>query len=297
MKKRRVRLRRTGAPVPLTLCDNVSKAPATLVLTPIGVIRTPFQERVRAPRQSVVARDVQGTLVLDPKRHFEDALSDVNRWEYLWVLYWFHENQGWRPKVLPPRSHTRRGVFATRSPHRPNPIGLSVVRLERVEGLSVHVRGVDMLDGSPLLDLKPYVPYADALPGAGGGWLAEEATALDPAARYEVVWAKGAAEQAAWLRTELGIDLVPPVEATLVLGPQPHAYRRIRAAGDHLQLSVKDWRVRFQVSGRRVEVGSIHTGYRPSQLAGDDDDARLDPHRAFAERFGEAPTSERLASK
>jgi tRNA-Thr(GGU) m(6)t(6)A37 methyltransferase TsaA len=275
----------------------VPKAPATLALTPIGVIRTPFLERVRAPRQSVVARDVPGTLMLDPKRHFEDALSDVDRWEYLWVLYWFHENEGWRPKVLPPRSRTRRGVFATRSPHRPNPIGMSVVRLERVEGLSVHVRGVDMLDGSPLLDLKPYVPYADALPAAGGGWLAEETAALDPAPRYEVVWAKRAAEQAAWLRVEHAVDLVPPVEATLLLGPQPHAYRRIRTVGDSLQLAVKDWRVRFQVSGRRVEVGSIHTGYRPSQLARHVDDPHLDPHRAFTERFGETSSSDRPASK
>jgi tRNA-Thr(GGU) m(6)t(6)A37 methyltransferase TsaA len=260
-----------------------------LTLTPIGVIRTPYEERVAAPRQGVVARDVEGTLLLDRGRDFEHALSDVERWDFLWVLYWFHENQGWRPKVLPPRSRIRRGVFATRSPHRPNPLGLSVVRLERVEGLAVHVRGVDMLDGSPLLDIKPYVPYADALPGARGGWLGDQEAKLDPAPGFEVAWTPQAKEQAAWLLEEHAVDLVAPVERTLRLGPQPHPYRRIRAHGDGMRLAVKDWRIQFGVSGNRILVESIHTGYRPSQLALDSLpglDAPLDAHRGFVSRFG-----------
>jgi tRNA (adenine37-N6)-methyltransferase len=257
-------------------------------VVPIGVVRTPFREKVAAPRQTVLARDVPGTLVFDPrggleKGGFLPALSDLDRWEYLWVLYWFHENRGWRPKVLPPRSKKKRGVFATRSPHRPNPIGLSVVRLERVEGFSVHVRGVDMLDGSPLLDVKPYVAYADALPGAGGGWLGDGPGALDPADRYEVVWSTLAREQACWL-AERGVDLAPPVEASLRLGPAPHPYRRIREEGDALRLAVKDWRVRFRVDGREVTVLEVATGYRPSQLA-EARDAAIDLHRAFIVKF------------
>jgi len=276
------------------MCARVP-SPETLTVTPIGVIRTPFTERVKAPRQSVLAQDVPGTLLLSRGADYEHALEDVDQWEYLWVLYWFHENQGWRPKVLPPRSRKRRGVFSTRSPHRPNPIGLSVVRLERVEGLAVHVRGVDMLDGSPLLDLKPYLAYADALPGARGGWLAEDRAKLDPAPSFEVEWAPLAATQARWLLTEQGIDLVGPVEGTLCLGPQPHPYRRIRAHGDAMRLAVKDWRVHFSVSGHRILVGSIHTGYRSSQLFAHRDtpgakrsgaDGALDPHRGFVEKFG-----------
>ena len=76
----------------------------------------------------------------------------------IWVLFWFHLNEGWRPKVQPPRSTTgRKGLFSTRSPHRPNPLGLSALRLERVEGLTVHVRGADLVDGTPVLDIKPYM--------------------------------------------------------------------------------------------------------------------------------------------
>ena len=194
--------------------------------------------------------------------------------------------------MLPPRSAgKRRGVFSTRSPHRPNPIGLSVVRLEEVAGLSIHVRDVDMIDGTPVLDLKPYVPYADAFPGARTGWLeplapgdAGEAVPRDPEPGFEVRWAPLAAEQAAWLREAHGVDLREPVERVLSLGPQPHPYRRIKPEGDGFRLAVKDWRVRFRVEGRVVTVGAIHSGYRPAELA-----APATPEvavqRAFVERF------------
>lgn len=261
---------------------------AALTVSPIGVIRTPFTERASAPRQTSLAREVRGTLVLHKGRDFEHALSDVESWEYLWVLYWFHGNLGWRPKVLPPRSRKRRGVFSTRSPHRPNPIGLSVVRLESVLGLTLHVRGVDMLDESPLLDIKPYVPYADALPLARSGWLeCDAAVDLDPLPGYSVEWSPLAAEQVAWLRGRLGIegiDLVSSIERVLRLGPEPHPYRRIRKEKDSMRLAVKDWRVRFHVDGRIIIVDLLATGYRESQLADAANEA-LAAHREFVARF------------
>jgi len=263
-----------------------TSAVGVLSVVPIGVIRTPFTERASAPRQTALARDVRGTLVLDKGRDFEHALSDMDGWEYLWVVYWFHGNLGWRPKVLPPRSRKRRGVFSTRSPHRPNPIGLSVVRLVSIASLTVHVLGVDMLDGSPLLDIKPYVAYADAFPAAKSGWLERNPEAsLDPVPAYEVVWSLLAKEQAAWLHEDQGIDVVSRVERVLSLGPEPHPYRRIRADGEGMRLAVKDWRARFHVEGRIIVVDSLATGYRPSQLAEMDKDV-LAAHRKFIARFG-----------
>jgi tRNA-Thr(GGU) m(6)t(6)A37 methyltransferase TsaA len=254
-----------------------------LTVVPIGVIHTPFPDRVSAPRQTYVARDVEGTIVLDPGRGFEHALADLAGWEYLWVLYWFHLNEGWRPKVLPPRSRVRRGVFATRSPHRPSPIGMSVVRLVRVDGLSVHVRGVDMVDGTPVLDLKPYLAAADSIPGAGAGWL----TTPDPVAPFEVVWSDRARDQVAWLRAEHGVDLVARVEKTLAFGPEPHPYRRIRRDDRGSCLAVRDWRVRFDVEeGRRIRVVAVQTGYRPSQLEAGKIDG-IGVHRQFCARFRE----------
>src|SRR6266851_5725324 len=128
-----------------------------MVVRPIGFLRSPFGERVNAPRQPYAAKGVRGTIELLADRNFEHALSDLEAWDHIWVIFWFHLNESWRPKVLPPRSNKRRGVFSTRSAHRPNPIGLSVVELESIEGLTLHVRNLDILDGTPVLDIKPYV--------------------------------------------------------------------------------------------------------------------------------------------
>lgn len=270
-----------------------------VTFTPIGVIRTPFPDRVSAPRQPCAAAQVEGRIELVPGRGLEHAVEDLEGWDRLWVVFWFHLNEGWRPKVLPPRSAgKRRGVLATRSPHRPNPIGLSVVRLESVEGLVLRVRGVDMVDGTPVLDLKPYVPYADAFPDARTGWLeplapecgaaaAAPAAPRDPVPGFEVSWTPLAAEQAAWLLTSSGVALREPVERTLSLGPQPHPYRRIKPDGDAMRLAVKSWRIRFRAEGRQVEVLSITTGYRERELLTSEDPDVL-PHRAFVSRFGRA---------
>jgi tRNA (adenine37-N6)-methyltransferase len=267
----------------------------SITFQPIGVVRTPFRDRASAPRQPAASAGAEGTIELLPGHDFEDALADLDGWDRLWVVYWFHLNDGWRPKVLPPRSAgQRRGVFSTRSPHRPNPLGLSVVRLDEIRGLSLRVRDVDMIDGTPVLDLKPYVPYADAHPGARTGWLsplaappfrggASEAPA-DPEPGFEVTWSARAAEEVAFLRDDLGVDLRTPIERVLSLGPQPHAYRRIKREGDGFRLAIKAWRARFLVDGRSIRVESIESGYRARDLALGDDPA-LAPHRRFIVRF------------
>jgi hypothetical protein len=204
------------------------------------------------------------------------------------VIFWFHQNPGWRPKVLPPRSTTgRKGVFATRSPHRPNPIGMSVVRLERVDGLILHIRDSDMLDGTPVLDLKPYVAYTDAHPGAGTGWLEDAsrsgtpAQPSDPVRAYAVQFEALAAEQAGWIEAHTGLAIRERIQSTLALGPAPHPYRRIRRVDEWMQLSVKEWRVRFAVVERDIRVIEIYSGFRAAQLAaGGADESQL-PHREF----------------
>jgi tRNA-Thr(GGU) m(6)t(6)A37 methyltransferase TsaA len=260
--------------------EGTAPEPDRLVCRPIGVVRSPFRERRDAPRQTAAARDATGRIELASGQGFEHALSDIEEWPYLWVLFWFHLNQGWRPKVLPPRSLKRRGVFATRSPHRPNPLGLSVVKLERVEGLVLHVSGLDMLDGTPVLDLKPYVPYADALADAEGGWVE---SGLDPQPGFEVAFAADAESALSYLHNEWGIALEESIRSVLTLGPQQHPYRRIKRDGDALLLAVKDFRARFSVDGQRITVLSIATGYRPKELALNLS-PELDAHRALVAR-------------
>ena len=248
---------------------------------PIGVVRSPFTERAAAPRQPALALNVAATIELFPGRGYEHALEGLAAWEYMWVVFVFHKNveegRGWKGKVLPPRSGVKRGVFGTRSPHRPNPIGLSAVKIDRVDGCVVHVRNVDLLDQTPVLDLKPYVAYADAYPGARSGWL----EASDPLPAWAVAFSDEAQAQIDWL-AERGVDLRGAIEAALALGPQPHPYRRIRPRGSGMRLALKDWRVDFDVVERRIVVRALSTGYRATQLAGD---PALDVHRDFVERW------------
>jgi tRNA-Thr(GGU) m(6)t(6)A37 methyltransferase TsaA len=254
----------------------------TLIIEPIGIARTPFIEKADAPRQPAAARGIEGTIELLPGRGFEDALSDIEQWTHLWLVFWFHLNQGWRPKVTPPRSDRKRGVFATRSPHRPNPIGISAVELVRVDGLTLHVVDIDLVDGTPIIDIKPYVAYADSI-DARGGWIEGDAN-KDPGAVYSVVFDTLAQTQLAFLN-ERGISLQGRLEQALSLGPQPHAYRRIKRDDKGDYIAIKDWRARFIVNETTITVESIHTGVRPRELAASNN-ADAIPHRAFVETFG-----------
>lgn len=261
----------------------------TLTLHPIGRIRTSFANKVDAPRQPAAATGAAGVIELFAGRNLEHALEDLAGWERIWVIFWFDRNTGWRPKVLPPRSTDgRKGVLSTRSPHRPNPLGLSVLRLERVEGLLLHVLDVDLLDGTPILDIKPYVPYTDAFPESGSGWLQgtpAQAGVPDPGRQFNVAFSAVADQQLAWIAGRSPLPLRERIENTLKLGPQPHPYRRIRRSKDgSLTLAVQDWRVDFSVEGRQVDVHRIRSGYNTQQLArpasGPDDPLAL--HQAFA---------------
>lgn len=262
-----------------------TEQPPSLTLTPIGILRCQLATKVDAPRQPVASQDNTGVITLYPGSNFEHALEDIAGWERLWVIFWFHHNASWRPKVLPPRSASgRKGVFATRSPHRPNPLGLSALRLERVEGLRLYVRDVDLLDGTPILDIKPYVAYSDAFPDARGGWLAP---VQDPVATYNVIFTPEADAQLKWIAERSDLALRARILNTLSLGPQPHPYRRIRSETDGtLILAVQDWRVQFSVAGNEVLVLRVTSGYRKSQLAADaaDTSSVIALHRSFLAR-------------
>lgn len=132
-----------------------------LVLQPIGFVRSPFHAPAEAPRQPASGRHVEARIELVPGRGFEFALEDIATWRFLWVLFWFHRAEGWRAKVRPPRSRTRRGVFATRSPHRPNPLGLHRVNVREIAGTRLRVGPIEAIDGTPVVDVK-VAPGGDA---------------------------------------------------------------------------------------------------------------------------------------
>lgn len=151
-------------------------------LKTIAYMHTDFPTKFGVPRQSGLA-DTQGTIIFEPEYRSEDAVREIEQYSHLWIIWGFSESerQEWKATVRPPRlgGNKHVGVFATRSPFRPNPLGLSCVKLEKVEfgtgkGPVLHVSGVDMMDKTPIYDIKPYLPYVDSHPEACGGFAEEK---------------------------------------------------------------------------------------------------------------------------
>lgn len=153
-------------------------------LHPIGYIHTDFTDKFGIPRQSGLVPELTGRIVLEPAYRDPNALAGIEGYSHLWLIWQFStvaeeyaNGKSWRPTVRPPRlgGNVRRGVFATRSPYRPNALGLSCVELAGVDGCDILVRGADLLDGTPIFDIKPYLPYVDAHPEARGGFTEQTA--------------------------------------------------------------------------------------------------------------------------
>lgn len=153
-----------------------------MILKHIAVIHTPFKEKFGTPRQSGLIKEAAGVIEFDPKIAPKDALRGIEQYSHLWILWEFSDNKevAYSPTVRPPRlgGNEKIGVFATRSPYRPNPIGLSLVQLDKVKEESgkylLLVSGVDMVDGTPIVDIKPYIPYADKPASVRGGFAEEK---------------------------------------------------------------------------------------------------------------------------
>lgn len=157
------------------------------VIRPIARIRTEFPEKFGIPRQAGIVDELRGEVVFEPEYRREEALRGLEEFSHLWLIWQFSENldQGWTPTVRPPRlgGNERRGVFATRSPFRPNALGLSCVRLIGIRrdpefGSVLQVAGADLMDGTPIFDIKPYIPYADCRPEASGGFAPDPGATL-----------------------------------------------------------------------------------------------------------------------
>ncbi|RZA17074.1 MAG: tRNA (N6-threonylcarbamoyladenosine(37)-N6)-methyltransferase TrmO, partial [Proteobacteria bacterium] len=194
----------------------------------IGTLLSPFREKFGIPRQSLMMNEARGTIKLNPDPQYALALKNLEQFTHIWVLFDFHKNgRGpWHPLIDTPRIEAgeRMGVFATRSPHRPNAIGMSAVRLERLDlgaegGIEIHINGVDIMDGTPVLDIKPYLPFADRIEDANSGW------AHTDIRRYEVVFLS---EVLATLKKfeDRHPRLLALIEEMLAFDPRPTSQRR-----------------------------------------------------------------------
>lgn len=192
-------------------------------IEPIGYLRSCFREKFAIPRQPRLAPAARGVLELLPPFDTGEAVEGLEQVSHVWLLFLFHQALEEKPrlKVRPPRLGGNRmvGVFATRATHRPNGIGQSVVRLDQVEPGRLLVSGIDLLDGTPIIDIKPYVPYADALPEARNDM------AADAPALIEVHWSESARAQAHSEALRLAEPVVELIEQCLAQDPRP-AYQK-----------------------------------------------------------------------
>ncbi|MBN8247582.1 MAG: tRNA (N6-threonylcarbamoyladenosine(37)-N6)-methyltransferase TrmO [Verrucomicrobia bacterium] len=268
---------------------------AKLTVRPIGFLRAGKQVKFQTRHQPDETSTEENVLELLPGRGFDLGLRDLSGFSRIWLVSWFDRNESWRALVLPPRGPARRrGVFATRSPHRPNPLGLTPVQLKAIRGRRLFLGPCDLMDGTPILDIKPYIPSYDAFPDEQTGWIEAVDRTLQEPPRFTVTFAALAEEQADWLRERWQVDFRPRLIELLSQDPSVHRGRRIRARGAAMRVAgCGAWRAVFAVAGQAVEVRHLEAAYPrrfledPQRLAIADREAQ----RAFLERWPEQTIS------
>jgi len=258
-----------------------------IIINPIGVIQSELMHRYETPRQGVLAGKVISVIKLNPKNNFQQALKYLDGFERIWVIYQFHLNKNWKPLISPPRhTRTKVGVFASRAPYRPNQLGMSCVKLEKVEGLNVFISESDILNGSPIIDIKPYLPYSDSFPDAATGWVKK-----DYDNKYEVVFNSKAELQCNWLKENANINLINFSRLQLEFNPTDTTRKRVSvlAKGTSLTLAYRTWRIKYKVNetGKKVLIDDIKSGYSKKELVLIKEDKYSDKplHVSFINRF------------
>lgn len=218
---------------------------------PIGFVESKLRERYETPQQGILSSGDISIINLSPHKNFEQALKDLTGFDRIWVIYLFHLNNNWKPLVTPPGNKGKKvGVFASRSPHRPNNIGLSCVSLVKVEGLRLYINNSDILDGSPVLDIKPYLPYADSFPDSESGWVK---TGEKP--KFTVNFSESALITNRETVTTYGENISGYATVQLTMDPQDTMRKRIRSVDEGLfALSYKKWDIFYSVNVDLLEV-------------------------------------------
>ncbi len=230
--------------------DSMS-GPQSVCFEPIGVVHSPFKQKFGIPRQPGLVTEARGFIELFSPYNQVDAFRGLNEFSHLWLIYLFHaipDSHGWKATVRPPRlgGKTRLGVFSSRSPFRPNPIGLSTVKLEKIEqnktGTSLHISGLDLLDGTPIVDIKPYIPYTDSYPDAIASF-----AQTPPDIVFKVVFKEQAEQQCQCAENQYP-GLKTLIESVLSQDPRP-AYKQRGDDERVYGMQLYDLNIRWSVDG------------------------------------------------
>lgn len=231
-----------------------------IAITPIGIVNSPYKEKFAIPRQPGLVSAAKGTIRLLNETNNSDCVRELEQFSHIWLLFIFHgtQEQGWKPLVKPPRlgGNQKAGVLATRSTFRPNPIGMSVVKLDKIEIIKkqvvLHISGIDLLDKTPIVDIKPYIPYSDALPNAKGGFAQTQ-----PDTNLTVTFTKQAQQSLTELKSELP-DLSLLIEQVLAQDPRP-AYKKNKIDKKVYGMNLHNINIQWQMLNiDTIEVTSMH---------------------------------------
>jgi len=231
--------------------------PNTTTLSPIAIIHSPFKQKFAIPRQPRLAPAAKCIIELHDEFSHPDMVRDIAQYSHLWLIFSFHQNseQGWSPLVRPPRlgGNKKTGVLATRSTFRPNGLGMSAVKLERViinnNCASIEVSGADLLDGTPIFDIKPYIPYSDSISDAQAG-IAQE----PPAQPMTVVFSEQSLNDLAGLNTTPNFKLL--IEQVLAQDPRP-AYKKNKVDDKEYAVQLEQFDVSWRVIDGQTLVTKI----------------------------------------
>jgi tRNA-Thr(GGU) m(6)t(6)A37 methyltransferase TsaA len=223
---------------------------------PIGTISSCYKEKFGIPRQPGLVTEARATLTLLPPYNQPDTVRGLEGFSHVWLIFVFHgtQAQGWKPTVRPPRlgGNARMGVFATRSTFRPNPVGLSVARLCAIQvqgsNITLELAGADLLDGTPVLDIKPYLPYADAINSANAGFAPEA-----PVAQQQVLFSALARLQCDQKQQQWQTDISRLIGQILQQDPRP-SYQHGQLAGRVYAMHLYDFDVRWHYTPTGIEV-------------------------------------------
>lgn len=228
-----------------------------LLLHPIGYLSTDGRHKFETPPQPGIESKIQGVIELRTGQNFEIALRDLEGFSRIWLLWWFHRNPNWRPTTLPPRGRSgRKGTFATRSPYRPNPLAMSCVQLLKVENHRLFIAGHDLLDGTPILDIKPYLPQIDSFPDATSGWYGEMEQELQDTPIYSLEFSEQASK---YLAAQPNAHLRDKIVSVLSIDPYPHRTRRIVEYDEGFRLACGRWRAYYRVANGKVFIDKVES--------------------------------------
>ncbi|MCW8346118.1 tRNA (N6-threonylcarbamoyladenosine(37)-N6)-methyltransferase TrmO [Vibrio sp. ZSDZ65] len=228
----------------------------TYHIEPIGIISSPYKEKFAVPRQPRLVSSATATVTLQGQANCQEAIKGIEQFSHLWLLFLFDQNidAGWKPTVRPPRlgGNERMGVLATRSTFRPNGIGMSAVELKGVEQQGsqtlIHIGSVDLVDGTPIVDIKPYIPYSDAIPQAQGGYASDEPELID-------VQFSSSLESVFHQRQD-GEHRRQVIAQVLAQDPRP-AYKKGKPDNKEYGVKLYDWNIKFKIIDESALVTAI----------------------------------------